>query len=33
MDWGLGRYESTAERLLPAAEVVVDTAGAIALSG
>ena len=26
-DWGVGRYESTAERLLPAARVVVDSAG------
>jgi SAM-dependent methyltransferase len=26
VDWGLGRYESTAERLLPAAHVVVDSA-------
>ncbi len=26
LDWGLGRYESTAERLLPAARVVVDSA-------
>ena len=26
IDWGLGRYESTAERLLPAARVVVDRA-------
>jgi SAM-dependent methyltransferase len=26
MDWGVGRYESTAEQLLPAARVVVDTA-------
>lgn len=26
VDWGLGRYESTAERLLPAARVVVECA-------
>ena len=26
LDWGLGRYESTAEQLLPAARVVVDSA-------
>lgn len=26
LDWGLGRYESTAQRLLPAARVVVETA-------
>lgn len=26
LDWGLGRYESTAEQLLPAARVVVETA-------
>src|ERR671932_1956249 len=26
VDWGLGRYESTAERLLPAAHVVVERA-------
>jgi SAM-dependent methyltransferase len=27
LDWGLGRYESTAQRLLPAAKVVVERAG------
>jgi SAM-dependent methyltransferase len=26
LDWGLGRYESTAERLRPAARVIVDSA-------
>jgi len=26
LDWGLGRYESTAEQLLPAARVVIDRA-------
>ena len=26
LDWGLGRYESTAEQLMPAARVVVDSA-------
>jgi SAM-dependent methyltransferase len=26
LDWGVGRYESTAEQLLPAARVVVDSA-------
>jgi SAM-dependent methyltransferase len=26
LDWGVGRYETTAERLAPAARVVVDTA-------
>ena len=26
LDWGVGRYESTAERLLPAARVVVERA-------
>jgi SAM-dependent methyltransferase len=26
LDWGLGRYESTAEQLLPVARVVVDSA-------
>lgn len=26
LDWGVGAYERTAERLLPAAEVLVDTA-------
>jgi SAM-dependent methyltransferase len=26
LDWGLGRYETTAERLLPAARVVVESA-------
>lgn len=26
LDWGLGRYESTAEQLLPAARVVIDSA-------
>jgi SAM-dependent methyltransferase len=26
LDWGLGRYESTAERLLPAARVVIESA-------
>ena len=26
MDWGVGRYESTAERLLPAAQGVVERA-------
>ena len=26
LDWGLGRYESTAEQLLPAARVLIDSA-------
>jgi ubiquinone/menaquinone biosynthesis C-methylase UbiE len=29
VDWGLGSYELTAEQLLPAADVVVDTAAPV----